>query len=161
MKDNEIWKSNDQTSRSRQSSDSGSTFSSMIFAPGVWNYLRINEFIHYKTKSRNLMALLNIQLSLDLRGSDYSIYNVYSNDTALYNLFKTIGKQEMNLSGAYWDCIKMHWIDLIHCVPKNIVNKLNKNRNLNKSMDIWLAKTNIWKQVSRLMLITILSLGGT
>lgn len=48
------------------------------------------------------MVLLNIQLSLDLRGSDYSIYyNVYSNDTALYNLFKTIGKQEMNLSGAY------------------------------------------------------------
>ena len=73
----------------------------MIFAPGVWNYLRINEFIHYKTKSRNLMALLNIQLSLDLRGSDNSIYNVYSNDTALNNLFKTIGKQEMNLSGAY------------------------------------------------------------
>ena len=73
----------------------------MIFAPGVWNYLRINEFIHYKTKSRNLIVLLNIQLSLDLRGSDYSIYNVYSNDTALYNLFKTIGKQEMNLSGAY------------------------------------------------------------
>ena len=47
------------------------------------------------------MVLLNIQLSLDLRGSDYSTYNVYSNDTALYNLFKTIGKQEMNLSGAY------------------------------------------------------------
>ena len=47
------------------------------------------------------MALLNIQLPLDLRGSDNSIYNVYSNDTALYNLFKTIGKQEMNLSGAY------------------------------------------------------------
>ena len=43
-------------------------------------------------------------------------------------------------------------------VPSNIVRRLNKNRKLNKGMDIKLAKTNIRKQVGG-SLLTYLSRG--
>ena len=44
-------------------------------------------------------------------------------------------------------------------VPSNIVKRLNKNRRLNKGMDIKLAKTNIRKQVRGSLLTSILSMG--
>ena len=44
-------------------------------------------------------------------------------------------------------------------VPQNIVKRLNKNRKLNKVMDIKLAKTNIRKQVGDSLLTSILSMG--
>ena len=44
-------------------------------------------------------------------------------------------------------------------VPSNIVKRLNKNRKLNKGMDIKLAKTNIRKQVGGSLLTSILSMG--
>ena len=44
-------------------------------------------------------------------------------------------------------------------VPSNIVKRLNKNRRLNKGMDIKLAKTNIRKQVGGNLLTSILSMG--
>lgn len=44
-------------------------------------------------------------------------------------------------------------------VPSNIVKRLNKNRQLNKGMDIELAKTNIRKQVGGSLLTSILSVG--
>ena len=43
--------------------------------------------------------------------------------------------------------------------PQNIVKRLNKNRKLNKVMDIKLAKTNIRKQVGDSLLTSILSMG--
>lgn len=44
-------------------------------------------------------------------------------------------------------------------VPSNIVKRLNKNRKLNKGMDIELAKTNIRKQVGGSLLTSIISMG--
>ena len=44
-------------------------------------------------------------------------------------------------------------------VPSNIVKSLNKNRRLNKGMDIKLSKTNIRKQVGGSLLTSILSMG--
>ena len=44
-------------------------------------------------------------------------------------------------------------------VPSNFVKRLNKNRKLNKGMDIKLAKTNIRKQVGGSLLTSILSMG--
>lgn len=44
-------------------------------------------------------------------------------------------------------------------VPSNVVKTLNKNRRLNKGMDIKLAKTNIRKQVGGSLLTNILSIG--
>ena len=44
-------------------------------------------------------------------------------------------------------------------VPATVKNRLEKNRKLNKGMDIKLAKTNIRKQVSGSLLTSILSLG--
>ena len=46
-------------------------------------------------------------------------------------------------------------------VPQNIVKRLDKNRRLNKGMDIKLAKTNIRKEVGGSLLCTILTLGRT
>ena len=46
-------------------------------------------------------------------------------------------------------------------VPKTTVNRLEKNRKLNKGMDIKLAKTNIRKQVGGSLLSSILTLGRT
>ena len=46
-------------------------------------------------------------------------------------------------------------------VPKTTVNRLEKNRKLNKGMDIKLAKTNIRKQVGGSLLSSILTLGKT
>ena len=46
-------------------------------------------------------------------------------------------------------------------VPQNIVKRLDKNRRLNKGMDIKLAKTNIRKQVGGSFLSTVLTLGRT
>ena len=45
----------------KYSSDSGSTFSEITFAPGEWNYLRINEFIHYKTNDSTLGVLKTLK----------------------------------------------------------------------------------------------------
>ena len=44
-------------------------------------------------------------------------------------------------------------------IPSNVVKTLNKNRRLNKGMDIKLAKTNIRKQVGGSLLTNILSIG--
>ena len=44
-------------------------------------------------------------------------------------------------------------------VPSNVVKTLNKNRRLNKGMDIKLAKTNIRKQVGGSLLTNVLSIG--
>ena len=44
-------------------------------------------------------------------------------------------------------------------VPSNIVKRLNKNRKLNKGMDIKLGKTNIRKLVGGTLLTSILSMG--
>ena len=46
-------------------------------------------------------------------------------------------------------------------VPKTTVNRLEKNRKLNKGMDIKLAKSNIRKQVGGSLLSSILTLGRT
>ena len=46
-------------------------------------------------------------------------------------------------------------------VPQNVVKRLDKNRRLNKGMDIKLAKTNIRKQVGGSLLSTVLTLGRT
>ena len=46
-------------------------------------------------------------------------------------------------------------------VPANVVKRLEKNRTLNKGMDIKLAKTNIRKQVGGSLLSTVLTLGRT
>ena len=46
-------------------------------------------------------------------------------------------------------------------VPKNVANRLAKNRQMKKGMDIKLAKTNIRKQVGGSLLSTVLSLGKT
>lgn len=45
--------------------------------------------------------------------------------------------------------------------PKNTVNRLEKNRKLNKGMDIKLAKTNIRKQVASGILSSLLPLART
>lgn len=45
--------------------------------------------------------------------------------------------------------------------PKTTVNRLEKNRKLNKGMDIKLAKTNIRKQVARGILSSLLPLART
>ena len=46
-------------------------------------------------------------------------------------------------------------------VPQNIVKRLEKNRKLEKGMDIKLSKTNIRKQVGGSLLSTVLTLGRT
>ena len=46
-------------------------------------------------------------------------------------------------------------------VPSNVVKRLEKNRNMNKGMEIKLAKTNIRKQVGGSLLSSILALGRT
>ena len=46
-------------------------------------------------------------------------------------------------------------------VPKNVVKRLAKNRQMKKGMDIKLSKTNIRKQVGGSLLSTVLSLGKT
>ena len=46
-------------------------------------------------------------------------------------------------------------------VPQNTVKRLEKNRKLNKGMDVKLAKTNIRKQVGGSLLTSILALGRT
>ena len=46
-------------------------------------------------------------------------------------------------------------------VPKNVANRLAKNRKIKKGMDIKLAKTSIRKQVGGSLLSTVLSLGKT
>lgn len=50
--------------------------------------------------------------------------------------------------------------DTLH-VPANVVKKLQKNRQLNKGMEIKLTKTNIRKQVGGNLLSSILTLGRT
>ena len=46
-------------------------------------------------------------------------------------------------------------------VPSNVINRLNKNRQLEKGMDIKLSKTSIRNQVGGSLLSSILSLGRT
>ena len=50
--------------------------------------------------------------------------------------------------------------DVSH-VPQNVAKRLQKNRQLNKGMDINLCKTNIRNQVGGNLLTSILSLGRT
>jgi len=46
-------------------------------------------------------------------------------------------------------------------VPQNVAKRLQRNKQLNKGIDIKLAKTNIRNQVGGSLLTSILSLGGT
>ena len=80
---------------------------------------------------------------------------------------KLSGNQKKNLSNAYHkrETIvlrltndSLHGNDTLY-VPAMIKKRLEKNRKLNKGMDIKLAKTNIRKQVSGSLLSTVLTLG--
>ena len=80
---------------------------------------------------------------------------------------KLSGNQKKNLSNAYHkrETIvlrltndSLHGNDTLY-VPAMIKKRLEKNRKLNKGMDIKLAKTNIRKQVGGSLLSTVLSLG--
>ena len=88
--------------------------------------------------------------------------------TMLYEIkVKLSENQKMNLSRAFHqrETIFLRLVsnalsgsDTLY-VPSNIVKRLNKNRRLNKGMDIKLAKTNIRKQVGGNLLTSILSMG--
>ena len=80
---------------------------------------------------------------------------------------KLSGNQKKNLSNAYHkrETIvlrltndSLHGNDTLY-VPAMIKKRLEKNRKLNKGMDIKLAKTNIRKQVGGSLLSTVLTLG--
>ena len=82
---------------------------------------------------------------------------------------KLSDNQKKNLSNAYHkrETIvlrltndSLHGNDTLY-VPAMIKKRLEKNRKLNKGMDIRLAKTNIRKQVGGNLLTSILSLGRT
>ena len=88
--------------------------------------------------------------------------------TQLYEIKVNLSdNQKKNLSNAYHkretivlmltkDSLSGN--DILH-VPQNTVKRLEKNRKLNKGMDIKLAKTNIRKQIGGSLLTSILSLG--
>ena len=90
--------------------------------------------------------------------------------TQLYEInVKLSDNQKKNLSNAYHkretvvlrltkDSLSGN--DTLY-VPLNIVKRLEKNRQLQKGMDIKLSKTNIRKQVGGSLLSTVLSLGKT
>ena len=88
--------------------------------------------------------------------------------TALFEInVKLSGNQKKNLSNAYHkrETIvlrltndSLHGNDTLY-VPAMIKKRLEKNRKLNKGMDIKLAKTNIRKQVGGSLLSTVLTLG--
>ena len=80
---------------------------------------------------------------------------------------KLSGNQKKNLSNAYHKrktivlrltSDSLHGNDTLY-VPAMIKKRLEKNRKLNKGMDIKLAKTNIRKQVGGSLLSTVLTLG--
>ena len=90
--------------------------------------------------------------------------------TQLYEINVTLSdNQKTNLSKAFHnrETIKLRLkndalsgSDTL-LVPSTIVKRLEKNRNMNKGMEIKLAKTNIRKQVGGSLLSSILSLGRT
>ena len=80
---------------------------------------------------------------------------------------KLSGNQKKNLSNAHHkrETIvlrltndSLHGNDTLY-VPAMIKKRLEKNRKLNKGMDIKLAKTNIRKQIGGSLLSTVLTLG--
>ena len=88
--------------------------------------------------------------------------------TQLFEIGVKLSKgQKKNLSDAYHKketiVIRLNNGSLIGndtlYVPAMVKNRLEKNRKLNKGMDIKLAKTNIRKQVGGSLLTSILSLG--
>ena len=90
--------------------------------------------------------------------------------TELYEINVTLSDfQKMKLSKAFHnrETIKLRLKnDALRgsdtlLVPSTIVKRLEKNRNMNKGMEIKLAKTNIRKQVGGSLLSSILSLGRT
>ena len=88
--------------------------------------------------------------------------------TQLYEIKVNLSdNQKNNLSNAYHkrETIVLRLTkdslsgnDILY-VPQNTVKRLEKNRKLNKGMDIKLAKTNIRKQIGGSLLTSILSLG--
>ena len=90
--------------------------------------------------------------------------------TQLYEINVTLSDfQKKKLSSAYHnrETIKLRLKnDALRgsdtlLVPSNVAKRLEKNRNMNKGMEIKLAKTNIRKQVGGSLLSSILSLGRT
>ena len=90
--------------------------------------------------------------------------------TELYEINVTLSDfQKMKLSKAFHnrETIKLRLKnDALRgsdtlLVPSTIVKRLEKNRNMNKGIEIKLAKTNIRKQVGGSLLSSILSLGRT
>ena len=95
------------------------------------------------------------------------LYNIYYM-TELYEInVRLSDNQKKNLSNAYHkrETIvlrltndSLNGNDTLY-VPAMVKKRLQKNRQLNKGMDIKLAKTNIRKQVGGSLLSTVLSLG--
>ena len=100
------------------------------------------------------------------------LYNIYyiQKMTELFEINVRLSEnQKKNLSTTYHkrETIvlrltnnSLHGNDTLY-VPAMIKKRLEKNRKLNKGMDIRLAKTNIRKQVGGNLLTSILSLGRT
>ena len=102
----------------------------------------------------------------------WNLYNIYyiQKMTELFQINVRLSEnQKKNLSTPYHkrETIvlrltndSLHGNDALY-VPAMIKKRLEKNRKLNKGMDIRLAKTNIRKQVGGNLLTSILSLGRT
>ena len=83
---------------------------------------------------------------------------VNSSDNQKKNLSNAYHKRETIVLRLTKDSLSGN--DILY-VPQNTVKRLNKNRKLNKGMDIKLAKTNIRKQIGGSLSTSILSLGRT
>ena len=90
--------------------------------------------------------------------------------TQIYEInVKLSDNQKKNLSNAYHKretvVLRLTKDALIGndtlLVPNNVVRRLEKNRQLQKGMDIKLSKTNIRKQIGGSLLSTVLNLGRT
>ena len=84
--------------------------------------------------------------------------NVTLSDNQKTNLSKAFHKRETIVLRLTKDAL--NGSDTLH-VPATTVKRLEKNRTMNKGMDIKLSKTNIRKQVGGSLLSSILTLGRT
>ena len=84
--------------------------------------------------------------------------NVTLSDNQKTNLSKAFHKRETIILRLTKDAL--NGSDTLH-VPATTVKRLEKNRAMNKGMDIKLSKTNIRKQVGGSLLSSILTLGRT
>ena len=85
--------------------------------------------------------------------------NVKLSDNQKTNLSKAFHKRETIVLRLTKDALS-GGSDTLY-VPATTVNRLKKNRELNKGMDIKLSKSNIRKQVGGSLLSSILTLGRT